>query len=112
MKWGIQKFLNDVDSDDDGWFKFSIRPYGNKQKGTGFGYNVLCTIGDCNTRIRLDFEPESLYNFKDKKKVLADIKVRRKKIKLFRDAVNAFADKVLEMLDTYESEVKLAQPKE
>lgn len=106
MKWGIQKFLNDVDSDDDGWFKFSIRPYNKSGSGKAFGYNVYCTIADCSSRITLDFQPEHCYTDEDSHKVLKDIKVRRKKIKLFRDSVNAFADKVLEMLDKYEAEVK------
>lgn len=111
MKWGIQKFLNDVDSGDDGWFKFSIRPWGDTQSGKGFGYDVYCTIADCDRRINLDFGPEYLYSMDKKGSVIKSIKMRRKKIKLFRDSVNAFVDKVLEMLDKYEAEVKAAEPK-
>jgi hypothetical protein len=114
-KWSKQGFLNPADSNDDGWFKFSIRPR-IKDYRNSIGVGIQYIISDCSNKIYLEFEPEniainadgSVYNPADAKRVLASIKVRRKKIRLFAEAVSLSAEKIEETLDEYEAMVLAA----
>lgn len=114
-KWSKQGFLNPADSNDDGWFKFSIRPRGRDYRNS-LGVSIQFIISDCSNKIYLEFEPENIavnadgsaYNPADAKRVLTSIKVRRKKIRLFAEAVRAAAEKIEETLDSYEDIVVAA----
>lgn len=115
-KWSKQGFLNGADSNDSGWFKFSIRPRTDDYGDSHRGFSVVCKIADCSEQIHLDFAPESLYvdaygrpdSLKRAARVKTSIANRRKKIALFAAAVQTFADKYNEALDEYEAEVDAA----
>jgi hypothetical protein len=53
-KWSKQGFLNPADSNDDGWYKFSIRP---KKTKWNLGLGIQYIISDCSNKIYLEFEP-------------------------------------------------------
>ena len=117
-KWGRQAFLNPADSNDDGWYKFSIRP---RAKGRGvyggtIGFGVQYIISDCSNKIYLEFEPDNVsvegdgacYSIPDARAALRSSKVRRKKIQDFAAAVAASAEKIIEALDEFDSQVEVS----
>lgn len=108
--WGMQGFLNGVDSEDDGWFKFSIKKR-EDASGKPFKspvYSIYCRIADCSKSVNLEFGPDiygdnsikGMGNWQFAKKQVA---ARRAKVKKFRDAVDKFAERVLESLDETEA---------
>ena len=111
-KWSKQGFLNPADSNDDGWYKFSIRPLGRHRNRT-IGFNMQYIISDCSNKIYLEFEPDmvsinddgSAYKVGDALDALKDIKARRKKMKDWVAAVNLAGEKLEEAMDTYEAQV-------
>jgi|SRR6476469_4488408 len=117
MKFGIQKFLNPVHSQDSGYIKFSVRPNGDGEevdKARYFGHTVLWQMADCSEYIKLDFDGWHFYHFNDKgppsksrlNESLSTIKDRRKKLHLFVDSVNKMADKVFQAMDQDEATFK------
>lgn len=109
-KWSKQGFLNPADSNDDGWYKFSIRP--KKYKNT-LAVGIQYIISDCSNKIYLEFEPDnvalntdgSAYNVNDAREALASVKTRRKKIRDFAAAVAKSAEMIELVLDEYEAKV-------
>lgn len=111
-KWAKQGFLNPADSNDDGWYKFSIRPKKDKWR---MGLGIQYIISDCSNKAYLEFEPDQINldgngrphpdRVDDAKRVLVSIKTRRKKIKDFAAAVALSAEKIEEALDSYEEQV-------
>lgn len=105
-KWSKQGFLNPADSNDDGWYKFSIRPKSNRNS---LGIGIQYIISDCSNKIYLEMEPDYIsinsdgtpYNVDDAKRALKSIEVRRKKIRGFAAAVAQSAEKIEEALDHY-----------
>lgn len=114
-KWGKQGFLNPPDSNDDGWYKFSIRPRkrSNNYGGT-IGVGIQYIISDCSNKIYLEFEPNNVsietngaaYNVHDAREALRSSKVRRKKIEDFYNAVAASHEKIIETLDEFDRQVE------
>lgn len=116
MRWGIQGFLNDVDSEDSGWYKFSVLPRStsrrNKKSKYDFGHSVTFQIADCSQKIYLDMDWNGLYfshlsednlhqvDLPTIDSALKKLKQRRKKIAKFVDAVNRAGEKIAEMLDS------------
>ncbi len=94
--WGIQKFLNPVGHNDDGYFKFSIR-FKKKTKRP----DIYCKIADCSGAIYLEFGPE-LNDYGTPQDRLVDIKERKKKINLFADAIEDFRSHAIKAFDEYE----------
>lgn len=102
-KWGKQGFLNPADSNDDGWFKFSIRP----SKGSP-GFSDYFVISDCSNKIYLEFNVDHFgpnSSTTDLKARLAQIKVRKRKIATFRNAIIQACDKFDEALDIVEENI-------
>lgn len=102
-KWAKQGFLNPADSNDDGWFKFSIRPSKASPE-----FSDCFIISDCSNKIYLEFNidhfsPKSSTN--DLKARLAQIKVRKRKISTFRNAIVQACDKFDEALDIVEENI-------
>ena len=112
-KWAKQGFLNPADSNDDGWYKFSIRPKKNKWS---LGLSIQYIISDCSNKAYLEFEPDyvpldedgGLKNDEDYRKVIKSIKARRKKINDFAAAVAKSAEMINLNLDEFEAEVEKA----
>lgn len=112
-KWSKQGFLNPADSNDDGWFKFSVRPrHGKADSSLGLGIQFI--ISDCSNKIYLEFEPNNVFIGPTGKlesrpdqivRALQSIKERRKKIRLFAKAVADAAAVIEENLDDYESKI-------
>jgi len=118
MKWGTQGFLNDVDSEDSGWYKFSIRSRREGRKKANskdFGHSITFQIADCSQKIYLDMHWSGLFysHMNDISRIelgpideaLSNIRARRKKIKKFAAAVAKAAVKIEESLDIDEAEV-------
>ena len=111
IKWSKQGFLNPASSNDDGWFKFSIRPKFNKWGNKGLDIQYI--ISDCSNKIYLEFGPDNVYldsagglnDLSGAKSALASIKTRRKKIRLFASAVAQSAEKIEAALDAYEEQI-------
>lgn len=112
-KWSKQGFLNPADSNDDGWFKFSIRPY-HLSPGKRLGFGVQYIISDCSNKIYLEFGPDSVQVGKDGRiddkatnveNALQSIKERRKKIRSFSSAVAKVCAMIEENLDDYERQI-------
>ena len=117
--WGSQKFLNPVNSGDDGWFKFSIR---KKKRSKGvlvdFDYDTYFTMADCSNKINLEFDPESEYTTTiydndpaDRRKrrrdgLLKSIAARRAKVDTLAKGVLEFQKKLNEALDEFEDELR------
>jgi hypothetical protein len=106
-KWSKQGFLNPADSNDDGWYKFSIRP---KVSGrNSLGLSIQYIISDCSNKIYLEFEPDYIstnsdgtpYSIEDAKRALKSVEVRRKKIRDFAAAVALSAEKIEGALDEF-----------
>lgn len=114
--WSLQKFLNPASSNDDGWFKFSIRPNSDSRRRKGPARrhpSIQFIISDCSNKIYLEFEPETIYLDGDelisktsKKRTLDSIKARRKKIHLFADSIETARWKIVEALDEFEDYVE------
>lgn len=109
-KWGIQRFFNAPDSEDSGFMSAYVKPLNNKE---ALGFSTNLTIADCSRRISLEFEPYDVYP--DRKtgefseSVIAEaynfLKARRKKIKVFRDAMNRYCDAIEKAYDEYQKEL-------
>ena len=108
-KFGIQKFLNSVDSPDSGWVKFSVI----KSRKTLGRVTTRTIIADCSQQIELEFDlygidTERLSPSKIEEKIIesfAHIKERRKKVETFRGAVNRYCDALLVAYKEAESEL-------
>lgn len=113
-KWAKQGFLNPADSNDDGWYKFSIRPKNETYSGGGsIGCSIQYIISDCSNKIYLEFEPNYITlrhdgganSIVDAKRSLKSVAVRRKKIRDFAKAVAQSAEKIEQALDAHEASV-------
>lgn len=106
-KWSRQGFLNSADSNDDGWFKFSIRP---KKDAYRIGMGIQYIIADCSNKIYLEFEPDyvalsddgGVKDLPDAFEALKSVDTRRKKIQRLAGAVAQSAEKIEEALSDYE----------
>jgi len=115
-KWGKQGFLNSADSNDDGWYKFSIRP--KVSKGS-LEVDIQFMIADCSNKVYLDFEPDyltleddgSLRDVERAKAALKGIDRRIKKARSFADAVVDGTRKIEEALLEYEALIQKALDK-
>lgn len=116
MKFGIQRFLNPVDSSDSGFMKLSLRPRDHgmrrpKSKEIRYiGHSVTYQLADCGERIYLEFSYGDYVNIKNYstdtdavKEQLSDLRGKRKKMKGMMDAMNRFADRYYQALDTDEA---------
>lgn len=112
MKFGIQKFLNPADSNDSGYLKLSIRPREGMRRGTqsNAGHSVTYQLADCSDRIYLDFSYGGSVDFEsfststeEVKRMKRSMNKRRRKMQLFVDAINKFADKYFEAMDEDEA---------
>lgn len=110
-KWAKQGFLNPADSNDDGWYKFSIRP---KKTRWSIGMSIQYILSDCSNKIYLEFEPTYIAlddedggakDVESAKSVLDSIKVRRKKNNDFAAAVAKAAEMINQNLDEFEQDV-------
>jgi len=109
-KWSKQGFLNPADSNDDGWYKFSIRP---KKSKSSVELDIQYIISDCSNKIYLEFEPDCILledngGMRSPERytaVMKSIEARRKKNRLFADAVAKAAEQIEKALDEYEEEV-------
>jgi len=114
-KWSKQGFFNDADSNDSGFYKFSIRPRDNEWRNE-IGFSTIFKMADCSERINLEFGPPSVYvrpdggveRLGEAKRALTKLKARRKKVKILREAINMYCDKIEEFFDQYEEEVNKA----
>lgn len=118
-KWSKQGFLNPASSNDDGWYKFSIRP-GEIERVIGF--NVQYIIADCGNKIYLEFDPINIYldanggldtktNKAFAKKAIKDANERIKKIRKFTEAVVESEAEITAALRDYIDQVQEALDK-
>lgn len=116
-KWARQGFLNPADSNDDGWYKFSIRPKSETYSGGGsLGFSIQYIISDCSNKIYLEFEPNyvtlrtdgGVNSVVDARRSLKSIATRRKKIRDFAKAVAQSAEKIEQALDEHQANVEYA----
>ena len=115
MRFGIQKFLNPSSSSDSGYVKFSILPRsrrGDQKRWIVTGHSVTWQMADCSEKIYLDFGYginldglEYRTPIEDAKRGLTEIKDRRKKMKVFLDAVNRAGQAYLSALDEDEAKI-------
>lgn len=110
MKFGIQRFLNPVDSPDSGFMKLSIRPRSKSGYGSDYkaiGHSVTFQLADCGERIFLEFGFGGIFNVKEfnteAAESLASMRAKRKKMLGFVEAINKFSNKYLEALDKDEA---------
>lgn len=114
MRFGIQRFLNPVDSADSGYVKLSIRPksddYNLDEGYVNAGHSVTWQVADCSEKVYLEFSYGGRLDFghfqhtiKNVRSMLSDIKKKRAKMKRFLDAVNKVGNKYLEALDADEA---------
>jgi hypothetical protein len=92
--WGIHRFLNPPASQDLGWIKGVISPKTYKNLP-----EIELVIADCSRSVRLDFSAHTL----------AEVRDRRRKLRVLEDAVSKFcwqAEKALDECD------RLLTPKE
>jgi hypothetical protein len=109
-KWSKQAFLNPADSNDDGWYKFSVRPSKHLKS---IGLSIQYIISDCSNKIYLEFGPDSIAIESDggakdisyAQDALKDITDRRKKIKAWGAAVAKSVEMIEKNLNDYEVEV-------
>ena len=115
-KWSKQSFLNPADSNDDGWFKFSIRPkpFKKNPRGSYAGVDIQFIVSDCSNKIYLEFAPRNVSineagfiteTPENVQRVLQSIKNRRKKIDLFANAVRDFQTNAHANLDAFEADI-------
>lgn len=96
-----QGFLNPADSEDSGYFKFSLK---KKDERPG-RVTVMYRLADCSSNIELDFSVWGLSKPDDDdapqkaSEIIKMLEERRKKMRKFADAVAAFAEKYDEALD-------------
>jgi cytochrome c556 len=82
-------------------------------------YNDKFTINDCSEQVNLEFGIDGgIWSYQSqseqsqaKKKILKQIKDRRAKIRMLRDAVNGFADALESSLDEIHAKVIGFEPK-
>lgn len=105
-KFGIQAFLNHVQSGASGWVKFNIKP---EDRPGCIGFETDAILADCDKKICLEFEPRSLYlshsGKYDRQSILKSkrsIRYRRQKVDRFLKAVVAYANALHEALDEME----------
>lgn len=106
-KWSKQGFLNPADSNDDGWYKFSIRPKKNKWS---LGLGIQYIISDCSNKIYLEFEPDyvpldndgGIKDTSEYKKAVESVKARRKKNRDFVAAVVKAGEMIEQNLSEFE----------
>ena len=110
MKFGIQKFLNPVDSPDSGFIKLSIVPRNQRGYDKSFkaiGHSVTYQLADCGERIFLEFGWGGIFNVEhynsDLTEPLSTLRAKRKKMAGFVDAINKFADRYNAALDADEA---------
>ena len=112
MKFGVQTFLNPVDSVDSGYIKFSIMPngYGEAERKKYFGHTITWQIADCSKKVYLEFDGWHGYDHSGKglskhsvRSRLKTLRGRRKKLQLFVDSVNSMAEKVFQAMDEDEA---------
>lgn len=114
--WSKQGFLNPASSNDDGWYKFSVRP------GKGSRYidmSIQYIISDCSNKAYLEFSPSSVainddgsvMRKSDAKEAIVDAKERIKKIRKFNNAVAESAVKIEDALEQFIADVETALDK-
>lgn len=110
MKFGVQRFLNPVDSADSGFMKLSLKPRskrGYDKSYKAIGHSVTYQLADCGERIFLEFGYGGIFNIQtyadDITEHLATLRAKRKKMQGMMDALNKFADKYYAALDADEA---------
>jgi hypothetical protein len=99
--YGRQGFLNPADSEDSGYFKFSLKKRDEKPGRV----TVVYRIADCSQNIELDFsvwglnKPDEDDAPEKASDIIKMLEARRKKMRKFADAVATFAAKYDEALD-------------
>lgn len=113
-KWAKQGFLNPADSNDDGWYKFSIRP---KMSKKSIGMSIQYIISDCSNKIYLEFDPDyvtidavtgAAVDPAAARGALRFAETRKKKIRDFAAAVALSAEKIEESINEYQVRVSQA----
>lgn len=112
-KWGKQGFLNPATSNDDGWYKFSIRP---KIRDNRLELNIQYIISDCSNKVYLEFEPNwvrlesdgTVVDYSEAKETLKETAERIKKIRKFSAAVAESAERIEQALLEFQEQVEKA----
>jgi hypothetical protein len=111
--WSKQGFLNPASSNDDGWYKFSIRPDTRKSV---ISVDIQYIIADCSNKSYLDFGSENVYlnddgtinNRSQAKRAIKDAKARIKKIQKFNKVVAESAVAIEQSLEQFIADVETA----
>lgn len=104
--WGKQNFLNPVNSRDDGWFKFGLEFEATDRH---ININSKFTISDCSNKVNLEFDLsiwKSGFTEKDYEKEVKELRERRAKAQMLKDAVDEWFDELTGMYDMYEREME------
>jgi hypothetical protein len=110
MKFGIQRFLNPVDSTDSGFMKLSLVPRSKREYDKDYkaiGHSVTYQLADCGERIFLEFGWGGIFDIRtyssNMTEYLSTLRAKRKKMQGMVDAINKFADKYYAALDADEA---------
>ena len=86
IKFGTQGFLNPVDSEDNGWWKFSIRQSDPEDYKDYVGHvSAKFIVADCSNQSHLEFQVGGLTTYRKvtkamKDRALADVRNRRRRL--------------------------------